>query len=239
MKHVLGLLVIALLASCATMKEGESWKMRPEDKTVGLTLLWNLPEAKIREMLPADQLPRIKNGMGTLMLFLCSTDTYYIGKRKYGHLGVAHLIIPLQKEISIPETIGSRSQAIMKGLAENGFAVRFGDVKLRLKEQGDMLSVAGDILLPNGQIRFSGKTENKKGKTVSLANTTLVGKDLNKDILQGPEFYDPIDFKTITVDQSGENWIQKFDLLGPPDRIWVNVDFGVDFRYSRNGITAN
>jgi hypothetical protein len=86
--------------------------------------------------------------------------------------------------------------------------------------------------LPNGQIRFSGKTENKKGKTVTLANTTLVGKDLHKDILHGPEFYDPIDFKTITVDQSGENWIQKFDLLGPPDRIWVNVDFGVDFRYS-------
>ena len=70
-----------------------------------------------------------------------------------------------------------------------------------------------------------------KGKQVSLSNTTLVGKNLQEDVLSGPEFYKPISFKSITVDQKGENWIQKYVLTSVPNRIWVNVDFGVDFKY--------
>lgn len=223
--------IFSLLMSCATIKEGESWKMRSEDKTIGLTLLWSLPEAKLREILPANQVPRIQNGKGVLMLFLCSTEGYFIGKKQYGSLGVAHLIIPLKDAISIPETIGMKNQAIMKGLAGKGFAVRFGDVKLNLEEAGDEVMVEGAILLENGEMHFSGKAENKKGNLVSLANTTLVGTNLQKDVLSGPEFYNPIGFKSINVQQSGQNWIQKYDLNSLPDRIWVNVDFGVDFTY--------
>lgn len=117
MKMSVGLICLLLLQmSCATIKNGESWKMRSEDKTIGLTLLWNLPEAKIREIVPPNQVPRIQNGTGVLMLFLCSADSYFIGKKQYGHLGVAHLIVPLENEISIPETIGLKNQAIISGL---------------------------------------------------------------------------------------------------------------------------
>lgn len=220
-----------MLMGCASIKQGESWKMRSEDKTIGLTLLWNLPEAKIREIVPPNQIPRIQNGTGVLMLFLCSTDTYYIGKKQYGQLGVAHLIVPLENEISIPETIGLKNQAIIRGLDQKGFGVQFGDVKLQLEEEGAWVNVKGDIILEKGEMHFSGRAENKKGNQVSLANTTLVGKNLQADVLSGPEFYQPISVKSITVNQKGENWIQKYDLTSVPNRIWVNVDFGVDFKY--------
>lgn len=232
MKMSVGLISLLFLQmSCSTIKNGESWKMRPEDKTIGLTLLWNLPEAKIREIVPHNQIPRIQNGTGVLMLFLCSTDTYYIGKKQYGQLGIAHLIVPLENEISIPETIGLKNQAIISGLRKKGFGVQFGDVRLRLEEKGDWVDVEGDIILEKGEMHFSGRAENKKGNQVSLANTTLVGKNLQEDVLSGPEFYQPISFKSITVNQKGENWIQKYDLTSVPNRIWVNVDFGVDFKY--------
>jgi threonyl-tRNA synthetase len=45
--------------------------MRPEDKTIGLTFMWNLSEEKLREILAPNQIPRIQNGTGVLMLFLC------------------------------------------------------------------------------------------------------------------------------------------------------------------------
>ena len=232
MKMSVGLISLLFLQmSCSTIKNGESWKMRPEDETIGLTLLWNLPEAKIREIVPPNQIPRIQNGTGVLMLFLCSTDTYYIGKKQYGQLGVAHLIVPLENEISIPETIGLKNQAIISGLKKKGFGVQFGDVRLRLEDKGDWVDVDGDIILEKGEMHFSGRAENKKGNQVSLAKTTIVGKNLQEDVLSGPEFYKPISFKSISVNQKGENWIQKYGLTSVPNRIWVNVDFGVDFNY--------
>lgn len=223
---------LTLLFGCVTIKEGESWKMRSDDKTIGLTLLWNLPEKKLKEMLPPDQMPRIQNGVGVLMLFLCSTEHYFVGQKKYGQLGVAHLIIPLKDAISIPETIGLKNQAIIQSLKKKGFPVRFGDVKLHLEEVGDSLNVDGFILFEKGEVQFSGRTANKKGEKILLENTKLVGLNLEKDILSGPEFYNPIDIKAITIKQGGENWFQQFDLGSPPNRIWINVDFGVDFKYS-------
>ena len=228
---------VTFLLSCVSIKEGESWKMRAEDRTIGLTLLWNLPEEKLKEMLPPNQLPLIQNGKGVLMLFLCSTDRYSIGQKNYGQLGVAHLIIPLKDAISIPETIGLQNQAIITGLKKKGFPVRFGEIKLTLKELVDSVLVKGDLILAKGEIHFSGIAENKKGNLVSLKNTTLVGVDLQKDVLSGPEYYNPIAFKSITIKQSGENWIEKYHLTTSPDRIWVNVDFGVDFKYTTSRAT--
>jgi hypothetical protein len=151
---------VTFLLSCATIKDGESWKMRAEDNTIGLTLLWNLPEEKLKEMLPPNQMPRIQNGKGVLMLFLCSTDRYSIGKKNYGPLGVAHLIIPLKDAISLPETIGLKSQAIISGLKKKGFPVRFGDIKLQLEEVGDSIRIQGDIIIGKGEMHFSGKASN-------------------------------------------------------------------------------
>jgi hypothetical protein len=238
MKFSLAFIVsVTFLLSCATIKDGESWKMRAEDKTIGLTLLWNLPEEKLKEMLPPNQMPRIQNGKGVLMLFLCSTDRYSIGQKNYGPLGVAHLIIPLKDAISLPETIGLQNQAIISGLKKKGFPVRFGDIKLQLEEVGDSIRVQGDLILAKGEIHFSGIAENKKGNLISLNSTTLIGMNSQKDILSGPEFYKPIAFKSITIKQSGENWIEKYNLNYAADRIWVNVDFGVDFKYMASRAT--
>lgn len=232
MRNCIGIIaLVSFLMSCASIKEGQSWKMRSEDRTIGLTLLWNLPESKLREMLPANQVPRIHNGKGVLMLFLCNTNNYFVGKHPYDHLGVAHLIIPLKEAISLPETIGLENQTIIKSLDRKGFAVRFGDVQLQLKEVGDQVKVEGSIIVDKGEMYFSGMTDNIKGNLVSLEKTILVGKDEQKDILSGPEFYKPIHFSSIEVKQKGENWIQKYGLTSPPDRVWVNVDFGVDFTY--------
>jgi hypothetical protein len=238
MKFSLAFIVsVTFLLSCATIKDGESWKMRAEDKTIGLTLLWNLPEEKLKEMLPPNQMPRIQNGKGVLMVFLCSTDRYSVGQKNYGQLGVAHLIIPLKDAISLPETIGLKNQAIITGLKKKGFPARFGDIKLQLEEVGDSVRVKGDLILATGEMHFSGIAENKKGNLVSLKNTTLLGVDLQKDVLSGPEYYNPIAFKSITIKQSGENWIEKYNLNSAPDRIWVNVDFGVDFKYTASRAT--
>jgi hypothetical protein len=237
MKFSLAFIVsVTFLLSCATIKDGESWKMRAEDKTIGLTLLWNLPEEKLKEMLPPNQMPRIQNGKGVLMLFLCSTDRYSIGQKNYGPLGVAHLIIPLKNAISLPETIGLQNQAIISGLKKKGFPVRFGDIKLQLEEVGDSIRVQGDLILAKGEIHFSGIAKNKKGNLISLNSTTLIGMNSQKDILSGPEFYKPIAFKSITIKQSGENWIEKYNLNSAADRIWVNVDFGVDFKYTASRV---
>lgn len=217
--------------SCASIKEGESWKMLPEDSTIGLTLLWELPEEKLKEFLPNCQLPRIRNGKGVLMLFLASTENYSIGKRKLGSLGIAHLIIPLQNSISIPETIGLKKHRIIKGMKQIGFPVKFGEVNLSLKETDESVEIEGEIQFDNGSLSFTGTAQNSKGDLVDLAQTTLVSGPLDNQVLSGPEFYRPINFKTIQVVPSGENWMEQFGLSMPPDRIWVNVDFGVDFKY--------
>jgi hypothetical protein len=227
-------LILVLFSSCAAIKEGESWKMLPEDKTIGLTLLWELPEEKIKEMLPADQIPRIRNGNGVLMLFLASTESYSVGEKKYGKLGVAHLIIPLQNSISIPETIGLKNQPIISGLKQVGFPVKFGDVSLSLKEMEDSVKVVGSIDFENGKLSFAGSAENKKGGLVNLPQTTLIGKKSSKYILSGPEFYRPIAFQTIHVEQEGETWMKQLKLDLPPNRVWVNVDFGIDFEFYKN-----
>jgi hypothetical protein len=227
-------LIMVLLSSCAAIKKGESWNMLPENKTIGLTLLWELPEEKIREMLPADQIPRIRNGNGVLMLFLASTEAYAVGEKKYGQLGVAHLIIPLQNSISIPETIGLKTQPIISGLKQVGFPVKFGEVSLFLHEMGDSVKVVGSIDFENGKLSFSGSAENKKGALVNLPETTLLGKNSTKNILSGPEFYRPIAFQAISVEQEGENWMTQHKLDLPPNRVWVNVDFGIDFKLYKN-----
>ena len=78
---------------CTSLKVGESWKMLPEDETFGLTLLWELPEAKLKAMLPADQQPRIRNGKGVVMLFLAVTTVslnfYFIKNTNLELFGVA------------------------------------------------------------------------------------------------------------------------------------------------------
>ena len=226
--------ILSIICGCAAIKEGESWKMVPENHTIGLTLLWELPEKRIREILPADQIPRIQNGNAVFMLFLASTDAYEVGGNKYGHLGVAHLIIPLQNSIAIPETIGLKTQPIISRLKRLGFLVKFGDVRLTLEEIGDIVKVNGFIDFGKGNLTFSGITTNKKGDEVYLPNTTLVGKNPSKNILSGPEFYRPIRFESIQVENVGDNWMKKFDLTQTPNRIWLNVDFGIDFQYLKN-----
>ncbi len=112
-KSAIFLLLLFTGMSCASIKEGESSKMLLEDNTIRLTLLWQLPEEKLKELLPTGQLPRIRNGKGVLMLFLASTENYSIGKRKLGLLGIANIIIPLQNSISIPGTIGLKKHRII------------------------------------------------------------------------------------------------------------------------------
>lgn len=58
--------------------------MLPEDQTIGLTLLWELSEAKLKAMLPADQQPRIRDGKGVVMIFLASTSQYTLGDNPSG-----------------------------------------------------------------------------------------------------------------------------------------------------------
>ena len=228
------IIVFSFLYGCASFKTGESWKMLPKDKTIGLTLLWELPEEKLKQILPSNQSPKIRNGKGVLMLFLASTQAYNIGNKQYGKLGIAHLIIPLQNSISIPETIGLKKEAIITDLKRIGFHVRYGEVKLRLEDIGTKVKVEGEIQFEKGSLGFSGITDNIKEKIVSVPRTTLVGKNEESNILAGPEFYNPITFKSITVNQSGENWLKQLSIKTPPDRIWVNVDFGIDFNYYKS-----
>lgn len=230
---------ILVSGSCASIKPGESWQMLATDQTIGLTLLWELPEEKIREMLPTDQEPRIENGKGVLMLFLTSTEGYSVGPKKLGQLGIAHLIIPLKNDIAIPETIGLRKQPIMSGLKEIGFTVKFGEVKLTLEEGGGLVEVEGSIQFDQGKLNLSGTAENKKENLVNLPQTTLIGSSIHQNILSGPESYRPITFKTIEMNHTGDTWIQQIGLTTPPSRIWVNVDFGIDFKYFKKHPVAS
>jgi hypothetical protein len=116
---------IYFISGCAAIKEGESWIMLPEDQTIGLTLLWELPEAQLKAMLPADQQPRIRDGKGVLMLFLASTGAYSLGAKSKGPLGVAHLIVPLDGSITLPSTLVSKKQALFSVLKQLDFAVDF------------------------------------------------------------------------------------------------------------------
>jgi hypothetical protein len=90
--------------------------------------------------------------------------------------------------------------------------------------------VVGSIDFENGRLSFAGSAENKKGELVSLPETILIGKKSSKNVLRGPEFYSPIAFQAISVELEGENWMTQLKLDSPPTRIWVNVDFGIDFK---------
>ena len=84
---------------CATMRTGESWKMKAKDQTAGLTLLWELS---------AGQKPRIRKEKGVVMLFLASTAQYTLGDKPNGPLAVAHLLIPLENHLGTVRTVVSK-----------------------------------------------------------------------------------------------------------------------------------
>jgi hypothetical protein len=226
--------LIFLLAGswgCATIRPGESWKMKAADQTTGLTLLWELPEQQVQKMLSPDQKPRIRQGKGVVMLFLASTAQYTLGDQPKGPLAVAHLLIPLDKYLGTPSTVVSKKQALYGALAQLDFPVQNGEVALTLLPDQDSVQVNGSIQFPRGRLSFSGKAGSQRGNLVDLPLTTLVGKHLDRDYLSGPESYRPLAMSKIKVNSEGENWMSSFGLTNPPDRIWVNVDFHVDFAY--------
>ena len=205
--------------------------MLPENQTTGLTLLWELSEADLKKMLPQDQQPRIRNGKGVVMLFLASTTKYTLGDNSNGPLAVAHLLIPLEKHLGTPCTIVPRKQALYGALAQLDFPVQDGEVALNLIPVEDSVQVVGSIQFPSGKLSFFGKAGSQKGNLVDLPHTTLVGRHLDRNFLTGPESYRPLAMSRIKVNSEGENWMTTFGLTAPPDRIWVNVDFLVDFAY--------
>lgn len=226
--------LIFLLAGswgCATIRPGESWKMLPEDETFGLTLLWELPEQQVQKMLPANQKPRIRQGKGVVMLFLASTAQYSLANNPSGSLAVAHLLIPLEKHLGTPSTVVSKKQALYDVLAQLDFPVQDGEVALTLTPAQDSVQVDGSILFPTGKLSFTGMAGSQRGNLVDLPLTTLVGRKLDRNYLSGPESYRPLAMAKIKVNSEGENWMTTFGLTSPPDRIWVNVDFHVDFAY--------
>lgn len=218
---------------CNSLRVGQSWKMLPENQTIGLTLLWELREADLKKMLPEDQQPRIQNGKGVVMLFLASTTQYSLGDKTNGPLAIAHLLIPLEKHLGTPRTVFSRKQALYGALAQLDFPVQDGEVALTLIPVEDSVQVEGSIQFPSGQLSFSGKADSQKGNLVDLPNTILVGKHLDRNFLSGPESYRPLSMSKIKINSEGENWLSTIGLTSPPDRIWVNVDFLVDFTYQQ------
>lgn len=231
------LILSLLLSSCKVFHEGESWRMKAKDHTIGLTLSWELSEDKLRSILPSGQEPRIVDGKGILMLFLASTDKYSIGNKEFGKLGVAHLIIPLKNSyISIPATMIEHKQYLSTTLSKADYRVIDGSVELDLKEVDKQIQVNGSIQTKQGYIEFQGITNHIKGKFVDLPNTTLVGNNETKNFLSGPESYTPINFNSITIKQEGNNWIKDLELTDPPKRVWVNVNFDVDFRYNKDAL---
>ena len=215
------------------MRTGESWKMKAEDQTTGLTLLWELPEQQVLQMLPAGQKPRIRQGKGVVMLFLASTAQYTLGDKPNGPLAVAHLLIPLDKHLGTPRTVVSKKQALYGALSQLEFPVQNGEVALILIPDQDSVQVDGAIQFPSGKLSFSGKASSQRGNLVDLPLTTLVGKHLDRNYLSGPESYRPLAMSKIKVNSEGDNWMSTFGLTNPPDRIWVNVDFLVDFAYQK------
>jgi hypothetical protein len=104
-------------------------------------------------------------------------------------------------------------------------------VALTLTPAQDSVQVDGSIQFPTGKLSFSGSAGSQKGNLVDLPLTTLVGRHLDRNFLTGPESYRPLAMSKIKVNSEGENWMTTFGLTAPPDRIWVNVDFHVDFFY--------
>jgi len=223
--------LLAISWGCATMHPGDSWKMKATDQTTGLTLLWELPEQQVQKMLPPGQKPRIRQGKGVVMLFLASTAAYTLGNQPKGPLALAHLLIPLEKHLGTPSTVISRKQALYGALAQLDFPVQEGEVALNLIPAQDSVQVDGSIQFPKGSLSFSGKADSQKGNLVDLPLTTLVGRYWDRSFLTGPESYRPLAMSKINIRSEGENWMTTFGLTAPPDRIWVNVDFHVDFAY--------
>jgi len=207
--------------------------MLPENQTIGLTLLWELPEQQVQQMLPAGQKPRIRKGKGVVMLFLASTAQYTLGDKANGPLAVAHLLIPLENHLGTVRTVVSKKQALYGALAQLDFPVQDGEVALILIPDQDSVQVDGAIQFPSGKLSFSGKASSQRGNLVDLPLTTLVGKHLDRNYLSGPESYRPLAMSKIKVNSEGDNWMSTFGLTSPPDRIWVNVDFLVDFAYQQ------
>jgi hypothetical protein len=165
------------------------------------------------------------------MLFLASTEQYTLGDQPKGPLAVAHLLIPLEKHLGTPSTVVSKKQALYDGLAQLDFPVQDGEVALTLAPAQDSVQVDGSIQFPTGKLSFTGRAGSQKGNLVDLPLTTLVGRHLDRNFLTGPESYRLLAMSKIKVNSEGENWMTTFGLTAPPDRIWVNVDFQVDFFY--------
>ncbi len=167
------------------------------------------------------------------MLFLASTAQYTLGDKPNGPLAVAHLLIPLDKHLGTLRTVVSKKQTLYGALTQLDFPVEDGEVALILIPDQDSVQVDGAIQFPSGMLSFSGKAVSQKGNLVDLPLTTLVGKHLDRNYLSGPESYRPLAMSKIKVKSEGENWMSAFGLTNPPDRIWVNVDFLVDFAYQQ------
>lgn len=225
---------ILLLTNCSPLKVGDSWKMTAEDKTLGLTLLWELPEQQLLNILPKDQKPRIQNGKGVLMLFLASTSNYSLGKMDKGQLALAHIIVPLESSIAIPKTLISNQQPLFYVLKKMNFPLQNGKVHLNLVGLYDEFKIEGSLSFPEGNLSFYGKSQSPKSDLVELNQTKLIGKFHNKQYFVGPESYRSIPFDEIEILSKGNQWISQLGLNTPPDKVWVNVDFDVNFLYFKN-----
>jgi hypothetical protein len=139
----------------------------------------------------------------------------------------------LENHLGTVRTVVSKKQALYGALAQLDFPVQNGEVALILIPGQDSVQVDGAIQFPRGKLSFSGKADSQRGDLVDLPLTTLVGKYLDRNYLSGPESYRPLAMSKIKVNSEGENWMSTFGLTSPPDRIWVNVDFLVDFAYQQ------
>jgi hypothetical protein len=225
--------VLVLFLCWVTPAMGQRWRMLSEDQTAGLTLLWQLPPEKLQAMVGPGQKPRIQNGKGTLMLFLAYTNQSYLDSISEGPVSIAHLLIPLENSVAMPATILRGNTQLGNKLKKFGFRVQTGEINLIITEDGGQMAVKGSVRTREGEIKISGAAPYKKGAFRDLPNTRLTRRRENKRFLEGPESYSPIPISDVKIEQTGQNWLSRYSLDAPPDRIWVNVDFSVDFKFTK------
>jgi|GEM_PF-1178518 len=210
------------------------FQIKKENPAYGLSLLWFLPEEQIQKIVGKQFKPIIKDGKGVLMLFIASSEKYFLDNVEFQNLKIAHILIPVERSLNSVEAFGSEKQKLNLVLNQYDFKPKMAQIELILKPKNDSISLVAKLSTKKGNLELSSVFLNQPGDLKSIKSSSISSPIDSNCYFMGSESYRPITIESIKIIHKGKNWISEFNLPLIPDRIWLNQDFCWDFIFVRN-----
>jgi hypothetical protein len=229
--------IILLLSACVNEETETRWEIKKENPVYGLTLRYLLPSDQIQKIVGNKVLPLINDeGMGYLNLTVMTTNQYYIDGQSYDNMKQAHILAPTQNSVTVALTMGAYGQKLNDVFWENNFNRIIGDIDLTVEEENDSLSIKAQLITTTGNITMSAKALNIPGELNSIDSVKVTSAESPNNYFIGSESSRRIQIDSISISESGENWISSLHLPAKPSQIVLSIYYAWDFMFTEESL---